>query len=380
MGGDAVVRPPGVETTLFRGFAAVRIGLATLGLVTVGRERTRYRRPALAGATAALALAEVVWTSRSDATSPGKAYSSTVAPAAVALAACVGVACSADSSSQFGDLVDWAYHLLLWSSALIGLSVNDPSRSGAVAGASMVTYAGVVRARAGRGSWPRAMANALPIGGFFIAARLLATNLRSTDRQIGVMNESALRAGAAAEIERVRSGAMEGLHVGALASLRRIEELWSVDPGTARLVAGAEALRLRHMVHSGESAAHDLRSKLEARSRGLLRQGIAAEWNIDVVTPVSIEVTDLILEAVQTALLALSHAGDQHQRCMVGVVSDEVALVVRIREHTTELEASDLLQVLGDTLAPVDGRVEVWSAPGRGTRIVMRVGSDAGSA
>jgi hypothetical protein len=372
------VRPPGVERTLFRGFTAVRLGFAILGLVTVARERTRYRRPTLAGAAAALALTELAWSSRVDeAISSKKMFSSAVTPTVAALTSCVGVACAADSSNQFGDLVDWAYHLLLWSSALLGLSVDNPSTSGAVAGASVVTYAGVVRARTGRGSWPRAAANAWPICGFFIAARLLAIHLRSTDAQIALMNERALQAGAAAEIEKVRSNAMQELHQGALDSLRRIGELWPVDPRTARLVAGTEALRLRHVVHSGENHAHDLRSRLEELSRSLRRQRMATELIVDVATAVSREVTDLILTAAQTALLALCDADDDGRRCTVSVVSDDAVVIVRIRDHTTELEVAGLRNALEDVVAPIAGHVEVWSAPGRGTRIVVRVGSDA---
>jgi len=377
MSGDAAARSPGVERTMLRGFTAIRLGLAGLGLVTVARERGRYVRPVLAVATAAFTFADVARTSRLDATSSGNARPSTVKPAMVGLAACVGMGCSAGPDTQFGDLVDWAYHLLLWSSALIGLSDADQSASGAVTGISMVTYVGLVRVRAGQGSLPRAMANALPIGGFFIAARLLATNLRSTDREIGIVNDKALRARTATEIERVRGAAIEDLYGGALTSLNRIEELWSPDRRQARRVAATEALRLRQKVHGGRNTDHDLRSRLEACTLALLRQGVEVDLSVDVVVPVDPEITESVVSAVESALLALS--GSDDQRCVARVVCDELAVVVRIRDHTTELDGSDLLRSLEDTLASVDGQAEVWSSAGRGTRIVMRVGTGARS-
>lgn len=372
MQGDVVVRPPEVERALLGGSTAIRFAHAVLGLVTVVRQRARYRRPGLAGAVATAALVEVAWTSHSDLSHPGRTGPSTVAPAVVGVAACVGVACSVDPQSQFGDLVDWAFHLMLWTSARTALSVDAP-RPGAVIGVSMATYVGVVRGRAGQESLSRAMANSLQIGAFFIAARLLATNLRSTDREIGVLNDQALRVGAAAATERERAAATAGLHAGALEALHRIEDLWPLDRRAAGRVAGAEALRLRQSVHGHDGNAPDLRSGLEGQTLALARQGLDVDLSLDVTESVSGATGDAVLTAVEACLLELSGAGDHHPRCTVRVVNDELGLTVRIRDHVTELDSSDLVCSLRDALTPVKGRAEVWSAPGRGTRIVMRV-------
>ena len=217
------------------------------------------------------------------------------------------------------------------------------------------------------------MANSLQIGAFFIAARLLATNLRSTDREIGVLNDQALHVGAAAATERERAAATAGLHAGALEALRRIEDLWPLDRRAAGRVAGAEALRLRQSVHGHDGNAPDLRSGLEGQALALARQGLDVDLSLDVTESVSGATGDAVLTAVEACLLELSGAGDHHPRCTVRVVNDELGLTVRIRDHVTELDSSDLVCSLRDALTPVKGRAEVWSAPGRGTRIVMRV-------
>ena len=296
----------------------------------------------------------------------------------MALASCVGAASSVDPGSQFGDLVDWAFHLTLWSSARMGFSATDASTARAVVGVSMATYAGAVRVRAGKGSVPRAMANSVQIGAFFVAARLLATNLRSTDRAIDVANEQALHTSAEVATEQARAAAMEHLHAGALESVQRIEELWSLDRRAARLEAGSEALRLRQAVHGSGIVPHDLRSGLEERALALARQGVQLELHFDIVAPVDQVVSAAAIAAVETTVLELSGASSASPPCTVRVVSDEAGLVVRVRDQSTELEGSELRRALEGIVDPVDGSADVWSAPGRGTRVVLKVGSRVG--
>ncbi len=245
-------------------------------------------------------------------------------------------------------------------------------------------YAGGVRLNPALRDGGTLVANLSMYPSLHLSWGLLTTLMRKLARRADAeRTEIALQAEELA-VARERNRLLRLVHDRALQALEHLGTHYADDPRIATRFARREARRLRRALRTGElrgsgfvDALNDLAEEFE--ERGLRVELVTGE----VVEEPDAPGADAAVEAVREALAnVVKHAGVE--KAVVRAATVDGALTVSVRDHGAGFEAGEAPPGFGITesicarVTDAGGRADIWSAPGRGTRVVMYIPVGAG--
>ena len=360
-----------VELQLIRWTAQLRMMWSVAGVVSTVAQRRVYRRPNLAIVTCLVALGESVW-SRSRSSRRDDDPAAIVANV-VGTASLIAVSTAVGPEDQFGGLVDWAFHSMLWTSGSTAFRMPSLTRGLAVTTASVATYAQLISWRTGGAERSRAWINGGQLAAFYFSAAVLSRSLRSSDRAILDAQRTAVDEAARGAEERARTRAFTEMHSGALDVLDAVRSSWRSDERGARRLAAAEASRLRHLVE-GTRPHGGLGDSLSVVASDLARQGARVDLILDLEHPIDDEIGEQLHRASVVVVMWLLRSATP-LRLVIRAVDDDqsVELSFRLRSQEPDGDLDDLRSRLQDLLDPIDGSCAISSPQGPGLRINVRV-------
>ncbi len=368
---DGTTPADGLETRLIRWIALLRTSWVLVGAATLIVERRHYRRPHLAELAVMASLADSLWSVRRSARRDdvvGTAISTLTGTAAL-----VAIGASVDPADQYGGLVDWAFHAMLWTSGANAFRSPRLAMGAAITSAPVAAYTATVTLLSGRHEGVRAATNAVQFSAFFATAALLSRTLRSSGREILTAQHAALAEASKSAAERARAEAVAELHSGAFDALTATRALLGYDPGGARRIAAAEAARLRHAVRAGGRADELLTALARMAERVALADG-RVELVPDMLAEPDPRLVDDAVHAAETAIAWLAGRGSP-PRCVLRVVGDTGRIDLTLRQQHIS-STPDAVEATASLAALLAGRVETVhvSVPtGRGIRIEVAV-------
>jgi len=369
------------ERALFIVVLAVRSTHLADGGLTLAAGYASYHHPMLDGGLLLLALIESVvilslfWRRRAV---RGPVLASVdVAFGMMALVAMVALT----SASARSSWVNWACPFT-YGSVVIALLAFRRRTAAAVAvafaGVYLVTVASSLTA-----SKPdllaTSLANAMTYIGLLVAGSFIFGALRRSAAEADNARAEAVTRGARLAAERERNAQHRILHDSALQTLEIVARSTSVDDAV-RGQARSEAMTLR-LALQGEPAADSggMLEGLQQLAIHFARRGLRVEVHDTGLEfrPDQAGVRALC-DATREALVNVAkHAGVD--RAVVSARSTGTAVEVTVRDHghgfdpLAPVAGFGLRQSIEGRLAEVGGTVKIWSAPGRGTRLIMVV-------
>ena len=223
------------------------------------------------------------------------------------------------------------------------------------------------------------LANAMTYIGLLVAGSFIFGALRRSAAEADDARAEAVTRGARLAAERERNAQHRILHDSALQTLEIVARSASVDDAV-RGQARSEAMTLR-LALQGEPAAGQRRAARKPAAAGdSLRPSRPARRGTQYragFRPGQAGVRALC-DATREALVNVAkHAGVD--RAVVSARSTATTAEVTVRDHghgfdpLAPVAGFGLSQSIEGRLAEVDGTVKIWSAPGRGTRLIMVV-------
>lgn len=360
------------ERAMLDVFLWTRLSHLSAGLVSLLIDRRRYRRPRLAIATFAVVAAESFWLTRRCLRT--RSYDDpvvTTVDTTVGCAALIACAAALRPEDQFGS-TNWMFPVTLFSAVGASAGYRRRWQSLGAATAFMTTYTVATWTRTSN-QWRQSLFGAFQYAGCFVGGDLLIRRHRGNAALIEQAHHDAVERArrVAGAQERARAGVE--LHTGALATLVDLRATWSSNPARARTVARREAIRLRRALRDDGVDAFDLTRRLEEVARDVADSGMRCELILDELdrNPGPETVTALT-HAVRAALdNTIQHAGVTS--AVVRVAEVEQGIEITVRDRGRGCERRDCPPSVADPVRRVAGVVEWWSAPGRGTRVVLRV-------
>lgn len=369
------------ERALFIVVLAVRSTHLVDGGLTLAVGYRSYHHPMLDGGLLLLALIESVvilslfWRRRAV---RGPVLASVdVAFGMMALVAMVALT----SGSARSSWVNWACPFT-YGSVVIALLAFRRRTAAAVA----VAFAGVYLATVASSltaSKPdllaTSLANVITYIGLLVAGSFVFGALRRSAAEADNARAEAVTRGARLAAERERNAQHRLLHDSALQTLEIVARSASVDDAV-RGQARSEAMTLRLALH-GEPAADSggMLEGLQQLAIHFARRGLRVEvHDTGLESRPGQAGVRALCDATREALVNVAkHAGvDQ---VVVSARSTATTAEVTVRDHghgfdpLAPVAGFGLSQSIEGRLAEVDGTVTVWSAPGRGTRLILAV-------
>ena len=179
--------------------------------------------------------------------------------------------------------------------------------------------------------------------------------------------------------EKERNAAHRMIHDSALQTLETLSRDTALSLDDVRALARAEAAALRHAITDGDDDPADLVVRLREVVDRFGRRGLKVELvTAELVDDPVPAVTSAFCNAVGEALTNVAkHAGVDRVVVRVANVSDGIRLTVR--DHGKGYDTSAQAGAGGfgqrhsirERMDEVGGRGEVWSQPGRGTRVEL---------
>jgi signal transduction histidine kinase len=374
--GDAGSAARDAERALVRLEVLSRAGQLLFSALMVAGDRHRYRRPKLQWCLLALATAESGWLA-SRLLRQGKPDRTT--NIADGLFAAVGmVVCQAGLGDGEGAL--WMKNLAI--GAVLGASGFEHvvDRVGAVAavGSAALWCSARPRGREARVAGVTLAANeVINMVGEHLAARFYVAGHR---RYAALTDEAravavARAAEAAAQAERSRQHRL--FHAMTVQVLRDVA--CSDDAETASALARREAARLRYALRTQGESPTPIDDALRKVCESLGAQGRVVELVTSEATIALDRATVGALAEATDIALGAAHEFGAAPRAVVRASDDDARLTLTVRHHGagfepgTGTEHEARLHALAPMLARVQGDADVWSAPGRGVRVTLRV-------
>jgi len=360
---------------------AVRSTHLVDGGLTLAAGYASYRHPLLDGGLLLLALIESVvilslfWRRRAV---RGRVLASVdVAFGMAALVAMVALT----SGSARSSWVNWACPFT-YGSVVIALLAFRRRTAAAVALAFAGVYLVTVASSLTAGKpdlLATSLANAITYIGLLVAGSFIFGALRRSAAEADDARAEAVTRGARLAAERERNAQHRLLHDSALQTLEIVARSTSVDDAV-RCQARSEAMTLR-LALQGEptTGSGGLLEGLQQLAIHFARRGLRVEVHDTGLEfrPNQAGVAALC-DATHEALVNIAkHAGVD--RAVVSARSTGNAVEVTVRDQGSGFDllapppGFGLRQSIEGRLAEVDGTVNIWSAPGRGTRVIMDV-------
>ena len=266
--------------------------------------------------------------------------------------------------------------------AAIGAS-SAPRRRDAIAAVSTLCTAGLLAGlREGGRDAPvagfgLAFNDAVSWAGMSAASRVYLNAHRNYARLRDQADALAVERSAAAAAQSERGRQHEALHRVTIDALRKIAA--SADLSTARVVARAEASRLRYALRAEGRLPQGLDEALAEIADELGETGFAVEL---VTAELETDLDGAGLAAVRTALAsALSAARElgRARRAVVRARSQDGDVRITVRDHGAGFDPgatgpySERIEAVAALLEPIGGELTVWSEPGEGVRLDLRI-------
>jgi signal transduction histidine kinase len=373
-------------------FLAVRLVHVAQAFLCVVSGRRSYKRPVLAGGTFAMCATATGWLI-------GRCVRTGIDPLAARVEVGVGTVgllalAAATQPADRTTSLNWMLPYSVGGAVGIAMAV-DPVPEGI---ASVAAMAGTYLATTTLGTSKSlhssnsvtAIANAMSYVGFYAVAVSILTVVRGTNRALDEARALAQERGEGLAIEHERNRQHRLLHDSALQTLEAVASGLHSDPERVQHQARIEAARLRAALAASQSdAPAGASAGVEETSRHLqhgledLRSeysnlGLECELTLLEVPQISGDRAAALLEATREALRnVLKHAGVR--TAVVSCSTHDNGVKVTVRDRGTGFHPDSLASGFGvrqsicGRLDDVGGHVDVWSEPGRGTRITMWV-------
>jgi signal transduction histidine kinase len=365
-----------IENGLKWTFLAIRMVHLVQGMICVASGWSTYRRPRLAAAVLGMVGAESTWLLVRVIRRRNVDAVAIRVDAAIGMVGLVGLA-SATSVEDRTTSFNW---MLPYSvGTAVGLVVGVGPQEGfaevaALSGTYLVT---TVRPSIRPGQIVTALANAASYGGFHAVAAAVVRRVRRASEQLAeAQAESAIR-GERLLIERERNRQHRLLHDSALQTLEGVANgLIDVDE-SIRSRARAEARRLRQAL-SGIEPDGGLAEALDRLAADFASEGLEVTYTLSESPSLQAATTLALADAVREALRNVKKYAGTSSVVVRGEVSD-VGITRTVRDQGQGFDTDviapgfGLIQSVHGRMAEVNGRAEIWSRPGRGTRVTLWV-------
>jgi signal transduction histidine kinase len=232
--------------------------------------------------------------------------------------------------------------------------------------------------RGGGASSVVAVANAASYVGFYGVSRLMFSFLEHNGAQLENARRQAIERGERLATERERNHQHRVLHDNALQVLEAIARGW-LSPDAAQTRAAAAAQTIRRALRGDdllriESTLVGMLEDLVAEftARGLTLELVLGPLVDDPGPEARVALTDATREALNNVV---KHSGTDHAVVHVATVASRAT--VTIRDHgrgfdpTLTATGFGLPQSVAARMVEVGGVADIWSQPGRGTRVEL---------
>ncbi len=225
--------------------------------------------------------------------------------------------------------------------------------------------------------------DAVSWAGVSAASRVYLNAHRTYARLRDQADELAVERSAAVAAQAERGRQHEALHRVTIDALRKIAG--SADLSAVRVVARAEASRLRYALRAEGRLPQGLDEALADLADEMAEVGFAVEL---VTAELDTDLDAAAAAAVRTALVqGLSAARElgAARRAVVRARSDEGDVRITVRDHGAGFDPAadgpyaERVAAMAATLEAIGGELDVWSEPGEGVRLELRVASAQGS-
>jgi signal transduction histidine kinase len=357
-------------------YLAVRAVHLVQGAICVISGWSSYRRPRLAALVLGATWAESAWligrcvTTREVDALAARVDTLTGAGGLLGLAA-------ATSLEDRTSSLNWMLPYSVGSTLALCLGVEPTEAWAGVAGLSG-TYLGTsVRPGTRPGQVVTAAANAASFAGFHAVGSAIMRWGRRASAELDSARAESKSRGEKLAIERERNRQHRLLHDSALQTLEGIASGLLGESEEVRNRARSEARRLRQAL-AGTEPGGSLAEGLELLASEFAAQGLEVSHSMGVVDEPDSSSTEALLDAVREVLRNVTkHA--QTSSAVVRADASDGGMKVVVRDHGRGFDPSEtgpgfgLTQSVEARLGEVDGKVEVWARPGRGTRVTLWV-------
>jgi signal transduction histidine kinase len=367
-----------VERMLPGIFLAVRAIHVGQGILCWATGRRSYHRPRLMGLLTLSAAAELGWLVHRTRSGGHNATSARVD----ALFGTVGLVIVAASTSEEDrtSSMNWMMPLsvggALGCAFALGQSEGLALTTG-MATAYTVSVSNALTSKEGRAG--TAVANIASYPGFFLVGRIIVIVARRMASEIDASRRREVERSGELAAEQERNAAHRMIHDSALQTL----EVLSRDTGLSQIelqnIARTEATVLRRSITDGAQEPGNLVTRLRAMADRFGRRGLSVELvTVELVEDPDPVAVGALCDAAGEALTnVLKHAAADSVVVRLATVPDGVKLTVR--DHGKGYDTATNPGGFGQRnsirarMAEVGGRGEIWSEPGHGTRVELRV-------
>jgi signal transduction histidine kinase len=237
------------------------------------------------------------------------------------------------------------------------------------------TVAEALRSQSGRAA--TAVANIASYPGFFLVGHAVVAVGRRMAGEVDLARRREVEQSAELASERERNAAHRIIHDSALQTLEALARDTSLSLSDVRKLAGAEAAALRRAISDDEGQPADLVARLHGVADRLRRRGLKVELvTAELVSDPEPAVIAALSDAAGEALTNVAkHAGAD--RVVVRLSSVQCGIRLTVRDHGKGYDTAAQKGGFGQQysirkrMEEVGGRSEIWSEPGRGTRVEL---------
>jgi signal transduction histidine kinase len=374
--GDAGSAARDAERALVRIHVLARAAQLVFSALMVAGDRHRYRRPLLQWCLLGIAATETGWLAAS---SLRRGRPDPTVDLVDSLFTATGmVVCQAGLGDGEGAL--WMKNLAIGAAHGASGTENVSERVGAVValGSAALWCSTRPRGREARVAGVTLAANeVINIVGQHLAARFYVTAHRRyaalTDdaRAVAVTRASE----AAAQAERSRQHRL--FHATTVEVLRAVAR--TDDPDVASALARREAARLRYALRTQGEKPSAIDDALRKVCESLVVGGMVVEFVTSEATAALDAATVEVVANATSEALRIAYEVGGAARAVVRAADDDDGLTLTVRHHGAGFdpgvgtEHETRLDALQRDLTRVQGRINVWSAPGRGVRVTFLV-------
>ncbi len=357
-------------------YLAIRAVHLVQGAICVISGWSSYRRPRLAALVLGATWAESAWLiGRSARTRTVDSFGARI-DTLTGAGGLFGLAAATAVEDRTSSL-NWMLPYSVGSTLALALGVEASEAWVGVATLSG-TYLGTsVRPGTRPGQVVTAAANAASFAGFHAVGSVMMRWARRAAAELDAARAESRARGESLAIERERNRQHRLLHDSALQTLEGIASGLVGGDEEARNRARSEARRLRHAL-AGTEAKGNLAEGLEVLASEFAAEGLEVSHTVGVIDEPGSAATEALLHAVREVLRNVA----KHAATSAAVVRADGAdggTKVVVRDHGRGFDPTEtgpgfgLRQSVAERIAEVAGTVEVWSQPGRGTRVTLWV-------
>lgn len=365
------------ERSVLLGLMVLRCVNLAQGAITVPFGWRSYRRPRLAATCLLCAVVESPWVGRRTWPQGALGELPPTVETAFGVAGLIALPAATDQIDRTSSM-NWTNPFAVVSTCFFAVGLRR--RSGMVATTmAAVAYGATVgqAARTNRGLVATAIGNTAVYGGTFGTASVLVRLLRQAADDVERARAQAVERRQRLATERERNRQHRLLHDSVLQTLEAVSGDWKLDQDAVRQRTAQETARLRRILRGEASEEGSLVATLEQLVEEFAISGLHVEL---IVTEVDAdprqEVAAALLDGAREAPTSvLKHA--RVSRVVAQARSVSGGAEVTVRDHgcgfdpATRRHGFGIDQSIMARVAEVGGRADVWSLPGRGTKVTL---------